>query len=196
MKKIVNQSDEPMVLQLLRMIGTTNKVAVDIGARDGGPDSNTFRLRTKYRWQCYLWDAHPKAPCVHEAWITAENIEETFRAAGVPASFDLLSIDVDGNDFYLWQAVSHYWPRVVVIEYNSSFGPGDSRVIPYDPDRQWDKTNYYGASATAFQKLGREKGYSLVAVHRPVNLCFVKDEALLPPAEPCHPVVERQWETY
>lgn len=187
-------------------IGTTNRYAVEFGARDGVRASNTWRLRINRRWTCLLLDAKPMAPIVHPAFLTAENINAVFAGHQVPAEFDLLSIDVDGNDLWLWKALSGYQPRVVVIEYNSRFGPDESFVMPYDPAHRWDKTDYYGASAAALVKLGRQKGYTLVDSTPRVNLFFVRDDALvgsslavcaLPPADPYgYPHSPRAWEAY
>lgn len=195
-----------IVQRIVAAIGTTNRYAVEVGARDGMGQSTTYRLRVDHGWTCLLLDARPKAPIVHRVFLTAENIGPTFVRHGVPAAFDLLSIDVDGNDFHLWRALSAYRPRVVVVEYNSSFGPDESVVMPYDPAHVWDKTEYYGASAAALVKLGRTRGYTLVDVTPRVNLFFMVDEALpdsglvpcpLPPrAAYGYPATTRRWEGY
>lgn len=70
--------------------------------------------------------------------VTAENIQNLFKKYNVPESFDLLSIDIDYNDYWVWKAITDYSPRVVVIEFNSSIPPNESRVVPYDPDAYWD----------------------------------------------------------
>lgn len=100
---------------------------------------------------------------VYQEFITAENIEGLFQKYGVPTECDLLSIDIDGNDYWVWKAITHFHPRVVIIEYNANKGPDASVTIPYDPAFIWDKTDYQGASLRALEKLGREKGYALVA---------------------------------
>jgi len=181
--------EDAILARIFATIGTTNRFAVECGARDGVGNSNTHQLRVS-GWTCVLLDAYPQAPIVAQVFLTAENIEATFAAHGVPATFDLLSIDIDGNDFWLWRALTAYVPRVVVIEYNSSFGPDERRVITYEPARRWDKTDYYGASAAALAALGEEKGYLLAAVTR-ANLIFVQAAAAeglapvaLPPAAP------------
>lgn len=200
-------TEDAILARIFAAIGTTNRYAVEFGARDGVGNSNTHLLRVREGWTCLLLDSHPKAPFVHQAWLTAENIADTFASYGVPASFDLLSIDVDGMDFYLWQALDGYRPRVVIIEFNSSFGPEESVVIPYDPGYRWDKTAYYGASAAALVKLGRSRGYTLVDVIPRVNLVFVADEALAGtelgpcPLPTCAPYgyragPPRRWEAY
>ena len=109
--------------------------------------------------------------------ITVENIEELFQKYNVPIFFDLLSIDIDFNDYWVWKAITNYHPRVVVIEYNSSIPPTESRVVPYDPEAVWDGTNYFGASLLALQNLGNEKGYTLVGCDsNGVNAFFCKSE--------------------
>lgn len=168
---------EDLALRLLfGAIGTTNRVAVDIGARDGGPSSTTYQFRQQ-GWRCVLFDARPRAKHVGLAWLTQENIELTLRVSGVPPEFDLLSIDVDGMDYHLWKALRGFRPRVVVIEYNAMFGPEQSVVVPYDPAFQWDKTDYYGASAAALVALGRTLGYALIDVTPGQNLIFLRHDA-------------------
>ncbi len=111
---------------------------------------------------------------VHREFITAENIEPLFQKYGVPPEFDLLSIDIDGNDYWVWKAIEQFRPRVVVIEYNANKGPDASVTIPYDPAFRWDKSDYQGASLRALEKLGKEKGYTLVATDPcGVNAFFV-----------------------
>jgi len=109
--------------------------------------------------------------------VTAENIQNLFQKYNVPKNFDLLSIDIDYNDYWVWKAIVDYSPRVVVIEYNSSIPPSESRVITYDPEARWDGTNYFGASLLALQHLGTSKGYSLVGCDNVgVNAFFCKNE--------------------
>ncbi|MCA1690680.1 MAG: hypothetical protein LC733_00205 [Actinobacteria bacterium] len=76
--------------------------------------------------------------------------------------FDLLSIDIDGNDYWVWEALEAFRPRVVVIEYNGLLKNNACLVQPYDPDWAWDGTEFYGASLGALRSLGRKKGYVLV----------------------------------
>lgn len=111
--------------------------------------------------------------------VTAENIQNLFQKYNVPKNFDLLSIDIDFNDYWVWKAIVDYSPRVVVIEYNSSIPPTESRVVPYDPEAKWDGTNYFGASLLALKNLGSTKGYTLVGCDNSgVNAFFCKSELL------------------
>lgn len=111
--------------------------------------------------------------------VTAENIQNLFKKYNVPKNFDLLSIDIDYNDYWVWKAITDYLPRVVVIEYNSSVPPTESKVVPYDPEAKWDGTNYFGASLLALKNLGLNKGYTLVGCDNAgVNAFFCKSELI------------------
>jgi len=111
--------------------------------------------------------------------VTAENIQQLFKKYNVPKSFDLLSIDIDYNDYWVWKSIVDYNPRVVIIEYNSSIPPTESKVVPYDSEAVWDGTNYFGASILALKNLGFEKGYTLVGCDsHGVNAFFCKSELL------------------
>ena len=113
---------------------------------------------------------------VQQEWVTAENVETLFEKHRVPEAFDLLSIDIDGNDYWVWKAITRYRPRVVVIEYNAAIPPSESRAISYDPRFRWDAmTNYFGASLLALQRLGAQKGYVLVGCERSgTNAFFIQ----------------------
>jgi hypothetical protein len=109
--------------------------------------------------------------------VTAENIQDLFKKYNVPKDFDLLSIDIDFNDYWVWKSIVDYSPRVVVIEYNSSIPPTESKVVPYNPDARWDGTNYFGASLLALRNLGLAKGYTLIGCDSfGVNAFFCKNE--------------------
>jgi hypothetical protein len=90
---------------------------------------------------------------------------------------DLLSIDIDRNDYHVWKAITDYRPRVVIIEYNAIFRPGTKFVVPYDGAAMWDGTGHTGAGLEALCQLGEEKGYALVACSfAGVNAFFVQKE--------------------
>ena len=109
--------------------------------------------------------------------ITAENINAVFAQAGMSGEIDLLSIDIDYNDYWVWKALTVVNPRVVVIEYNATLRPPMSLVVPYDPTRMWDGSNYFGASLEALVRLGREKGYRIVGCnYAGANAFFVRDD--------------------
>lgn len=173
--------EDGVLLKIFELIGTESKYFVEFGVQDG-TQCNTRYLRQERGWRGLLMDASSRDPDVNlqQELITAENINLLFDKYNVPASFDLLSIDIDYNDFYVWSAIEErYAPRVVVIEYNATHLPHEDKVVYYDPNIFWDGTNYFGASILSFYKLARKKGYSLVyAEKRGVNLFFVRDDVL------------------
>ena len=108
--------------------------------------------------------------------MTPGNVERLFADAGVPESLDVLSIDVDGSDYWIWEALQTYRPRIVVIEYNSAL-PADTRLAQPRDHGEWDGTDYQGASLGAMVSLGALKGYRLVHTETSgVNAFFVRDE--------------------
>ncbi|MCP5066732.1 MAG: FkbM family methyltransferase [bacterium] len=154
-----------MLLHIFESIGTGKCSFVEFGAKDGLAVSNTANLRLNHGWTGLLLDAAASDddPLVKRAFVTAENINDLFAEHGVPERLDLLSIDIDGNDYWVWKALDRFTPRVVVVEYNIFFRPDDARTMPYDPDHVWqDDSCYHGASLAALRKLGNEKGYALV----------------------------------
>ena len=111
--------------------------------------------------------------------LQKKNINKIIKKNSIK-EVDLLSIDIDGNDFWIWEEINCIKPRLVVIEYNSFFGPELSYTIPYNPKFIWDyekKRSYYGASLKALEKLGRKKKYTLVGVDKNgVNAFFVRND--------------------
>jgi hypothetical protein len=113
-------------------------------------------------------------------WLSAENVNRFLQDHGANIQPDLLSIDIDGNDYWLWKAIDVIAPRVVVIEFNHLWGVDRSVTIPYDPRFRatftTHGTDYAGASLPAMVKLARDKGYRLVAVNRiATNAFFVRN---------------------
>jgi hypothetical protein len=100
------------------------------------------------------------------AFITRENVNELIAGHGVSGEIDLLSLDVDGNDYWLWEALTCVSPRVACIEYNAGLGPELSWTVPYDPEFERFAKHpsgfFHGASLKAMESLGRRKGYRLV----------------------------------
>lgn len=182
-KQIHSQNGEDGIIHcIFRHVGTSSKYYVEFGAADGSYLSNTRYLRECEGWKGLLLDSGYENPSInlHREFISAENINQIFEKYGVPENLDLLSIDIDGNDFYVWQALDpKYKPRLVVIEYNASHLPNEDKVIEYDPLREWDETNYFGASILAFYRLGQKKGYSLIyAESQGINLFFLRNDLI------------------
>jgi hypothetical protein len=118
------------------------------------------------------------------AFITRENINSLFREHGMSGDIGLLSIDIDGNDYWVWEAIDSVSPRIVVVEYNSRLGPDRSVSIPYD--EKFSRASghhsmiYYGASLRAFWKLGQKKGYELVCCNTAGNNAFFVRKDVMP----------------
>lgn len=185
--------EDGIIREIFRRIGTTNRYFVEFGVEDGSETNSTYLL---YQGWKGLWiDGDPanihsiNHSCANavrtgqltamESFITAENIEQLFAKGGVPQEFDLLSIDIDRNDYYIWKAINHYRPRVVIIEYNSIFRPGDHFVVNYDANAMWDKSSNFGASLESMTALGLEKGYRLVgSSFAGLNAFFVREDVM------------------
>ncbi|MEE9282003.1 MAG: hypothetical protein V3V67_17675 [Myxococcota bacterium] len=176
------RGEDGVIRRIFECIGTTNRYFVEFGARDGRTESNTAYLRIHLGWRGLLMegDARLAGPAVRREFVTAENVNRLFARHGVPASFDLLSIDIDGNDYWVWRAL-RYRPRVVVIEYNIFFPPDDAKAIRYDAGHVWDETRYHGASLAALRKLGEAKGYALVCTESWTPNAFFVLRSELPP---------------
>jgi len=179
-RRIYSQNGEDGIIKaMFKQIGTTNKFFVEFGVEDG-KECNTRYLKEKQGWQGLWMDGNPRnSKYVKKEFLTAENINAVFKKYRVPKEFDLLSIDIDGNDYWVWKALKDYSPRVVVMEYNGSFLPTESKAVKYDPKFKWDDIRYRGASLLAMVKLGINKGYTLVGVERRiVNAFFVRNDLI------------------
>ena len=175
--KRFSQNGEDGILEFIfSMVGKTNKFFIEFGVGNGN-ECNTRNLLTT-GWIGLMMDAQDNInPLIKKEFVTAENVNKIFSKYKVPKNFDLLSIDVDYNDYWIWKAIKEYFPRVIVIEYNSTIPPNESKVVKYNKNAVWDQTNYFGASLKAFYKLGKSKGYTLVGCdNHGVNAFFIKDE--------------------
>lgn len=187
--RVSSQNEEDGVLAAIyRRIGATDHRCVEIGCGLNGGNSG-FLIRD-CGWSGLLMDARARAiktirrrfaghaAVAHKGRATCENIDGVLAQHGFTGDLDLLSIDVDGVDYWLWKSLTVCRPRVVVIEYNWLFGAERAVTVPYDPRfdlRNAPTRGYRGASLAALVLLGRHKGYHLVATER-VNAFFVRDD--------------------
>ena len=173
--------EDGVIARIFDRIGTTNRYFVEFGTGADGRERNT-RLLQSQGWTGLLMDAcaDPAHPEVSKESITAENINELFRKYSVPDEFDMLSIDIDGNDYWVWQAIDRrYRPRLLVMEYNAAIPPDQSRTIRYDAGFRWRGTDYFGASLLALADLSASRGYVLVHCERSgVNAFFLRDDCV------------------
>jgi hypothetical protein len=178
--KHCSQYGEDGVIEcLLEIVGVTNKFYVEIGA-GSGEECNTRWLRNN-GWSGVMLDRDHSNPALglHQEFVTAENINELLAKYAVPTVFDMLSIDIDGNDYWVWKAVlARFRPRVVVIEFNAALPSNLAVTMPYDPLHRWAGQPYVGQSLLAAKKLGAQHGYSLVYAAAPN--AFLALRSLLP----------------
>jgi len=197
---IFSQSGEDGILvYIFSCIKTTNRTFVEIGAGNGKV-CNTAVLSKLFGWNGLLIDAlrhntaiakkyyhsYPVIPV--NAFVTRENINAILLENNIKGSIDLLTIDIDGNDYWIWDAISVIDPHVVMIEYNASFGE-QSISIPYEERFERYKKHkfgwYHGASLIALEKLAHSKGYELAGCSSSgVNTFFVKKEIISQSALP------------
>ena len=186
---VFSQNGEDGVLaEILRRVGTVTKYFVEIGA--SANEANCIFLADVLGWRGLFVDADEgeytalrakyegiERVQVVRARVTRENINPLLQDALAPRDIDVLSIDIDGNDYWLWEALADFSPRVVIIECNSSLDPRRQLVQPYRPDQSWDQSDFFGASLGALRRLGAEKGYTLVHLDLSgVNAFFVRNE--------------------
>jgi len=177
-RRVYSQSGEEGILEtLFESVGTTNKCLVDIGAGDGTALSNT-RLFLEHGWHGARFDAN-YAKDVNQERIDAENVCDILAKYNVPGEFDLLSLDVDGIDWWILRALlRQYSPRVVVCEVNPTLPEYPPVVIEYNPNHRFDECNYFGGSLSAFVRLMEAKHYTCVWVHESFNAFFVRKDLL------------------
>jgi hypothetical protein len=186
--------EDGIIRYLFSEIGFSNRHFIEFGF--GAAQSNCLRLIMHERFcgvfidgseeQCRLLDACTghfgiEGVSAERQFLDVDNLEETIRRGNPPHDLDLLSIDVDGNDYWFWQRIDFLQPRIVIIEYNAMLGPELSLTIPYDDEFNVYTTshsaagNFWGASLSALEKLGRQKNYRLVGCDSTgVNAFFLR----------------------
>jgi hypothetical protein len=188
--KAYSQNDEDGIIQeIFNRIGVKHRSFIEFGCGHGLENNTTYLLLQG--WSGLWMDGDKRNmqfvsemfkpfldKCllrIKEVTVTLDNINGLLKD-DVPEP-DLLSIDVDMNDYWIWSAIQSITPRVVVIEYNATIRPPASLVVPYDAERQWTGTNYFGASLNALEQLGYSKGYRLVACNLTgINAFFVRED--------------------
>lgn len=143
---------------------------------DGSED--TVRFFNAATRSCGIINVRAKS-----VFLDLDNLNISVGESGLSGEIDLLTIDVDGNDYWFWKGLNCVSARIAVIEYNAAFGPELSVSVPYnshfDRYREHPSGLYHGASLTALVTLGREKGYSLVGCDsNGVNAFFVRSDCL------------------
>ena len=193
--RVFSQYEEDgKLLFIFSIIGMENNQFVEIGSNDG-INSNCANLFFNFGWyglfiDCDTWSIKrgkrfynkypnplqykPKFICEK---VTRENVNQIIGEAGISGAIGLLSIDIDGNDYWVWDALSIIDPKVVIIETHNEFGLNNI-VVPYDPKSEYSNKHpvYHGASPIAMVKLAKKKGYRLVGANQlGFNFIFIKN---------------------
>jgi hypothetical protein len=198
--KVFSQTNEDgILLYIFSIIGTHDRSCVEICAGNG-IECNTANLIINHGWSALLVDGNEQRvnrgrqfyrenrstfvypPAFLHAWITRDNVNDMI-GAHFRGEIDLLSIDLDGVDYWIWDAINVVEPRVVVVEYQDIIGPERAWTVPYKDDFDgWQPPmtdgipNYFGASLPAFVKLAKRRGYRLVGCNRlGYNAFFVRN---------------------
>lgn len=196
--QVFSQWDEDGLIQyLISKIEIPNKVFIEFGI-ENYEESNTKFLVMHDRWKGLVMDSslenikYLKKCNIYwrhnltavEAFIGPSNINELIRANGIEGDIGLLSIDIDGNDYYVWDAITCINPRIVICEINPYFGGGEEALsIPYKENFYRTEAHYsnlyWGASIKAYQKLADKKGYKLVCINSAgTNVFFVREDVM------------------
>lgn len=195
--KIFSQFGEDGIINfLIKELNIKNKKFIEIGT-ENYEESNTRFLLENNNWQGLIVDGSEKNInyiknqsyywrqniLAKYSFITRENINQIIKDFTVNDDVGLLSIDIDGNDYWIWEKINIIKPSMVVIEYNARLGAERSITVPYDKDFDRIKKHfssiYFGCSLKALWKLGKTKGYSLIYTNKNGNNAFfIKDTIL------------------
>jgi hypothetical protein len=192
--KVYSQGDEDGIIsEILRRINISRGYFVEFGVGDGLENNTAYLLLKGWKG---AWIEGNKKYCQNiirkfksqinegtltltHSYINKENIIELFKDVNIPLEFELLSIDVDGNDYWIWEKLRDYKPKIVILEYNATFRPDCKWIMKYNPQHVWRNTNYFGASLKAFEVLGIKKGYKLVGCSfSGMNAFFVREDLI------------------
>ena len=141
-----------------------------------GSSSNIAKLKNSY----FYWKYDVNAV---DAFITKDNINDLLAKSCFDEDVGILSIDIDGNDYFILEAISAVRPRIIICEFNDVFGSVRKISVPYEPDfsraRKHYSNLYFGASLSALTFIANKKGYSLVGTNSSgCNAFFVRDDLL------------------
>jgi len=200
--KVYSQWGEDGIIQrLIQAVPVAQRIFVEFGVQDY-TESNTRYLLTHDNWSGLILDgsdaniaAVKREPLYWRynlkavaAFVTRENINQLLRENGLSGPIGLLSVDIDGVDYWIWEAIDAVTPALVIAEYNARFGPERAVTVPYDPafvrEQAHHSAIYYGASLAALVALGRRKGYAFLGANSAGNNAFFVRRELLPAGLP------------
>ena len=191
--KACSQNDEDGIIQeIFFRIGTTNKQFIEIGVGNGLENNTLYLLLQGWQglWiegnlnfvdqinKKFSFSLNNRSLIVEHAWVKKDNINQLIaKGRRSTEEIDLLSLDIDGNDYHVLEAIEPLEARVIVLEYNPKYRPPVKWVMKYNPDHSYDDSVYYGASLKSFEILLAKKGYKLVSCNLyGVNAFFVRED--------------------
>jgi len=141
-----------------------------------GDEGNIESLKTRDIY----WRHDLTALC---RWIDRDNIDAILKESGFAGAIGILSIDIDGNDYWVWQRITAVQPIIVIAEYNSVFGARQAVTVPYDPAFNRTKAHYsnlyWGASLPALASLAQRRGYAFVGSNQAGNNAYFVHESYI-----------------
>lgn len=177
--KVFSQNGEDgITMKLIDLIyngNNNNKFYVEFGV-ESGMECNTRILREKYDWNGLQMDGCNQNNSINlrKEFITKENVVELFIKYNVPSNINVLSVDIDFNDFYcLKEILANYQCDIIICEYNATHLVNEDKIVMYDKNGKWDGTNYFGVSLLSLDKLGKKYKYSLIYCNRNGVNCFL-----------------------
>jgi hypothetical protein len=191
--KYFSSTDEDgITLEIVKRLGIKTGTFAEFGVGDGLENNTLILLASGWRgfWigaenLAFNHNLNPKRFAFFKAWVSLENITQLMRQgleSIATSELDVLSIDLDGNDYYFVRQLLNagILPKVFIIEYNAKFPPPIKWTIKYDANYMWDKTDYQGASLALFGELLTKFSYTLVCCNAATgsNAFFVRNEYL------------------
>jgi hypothetical protein len=197
--QVFSQRGEDGIIQyIISQVEIPNKIFIEFGV-ENYTESNTRFLLINNNWSGLVIDSDKRNIrfikndfiywkydlTAFHSFITSENINRLINEFTNYEDIGLLSIDVDGNDYWIWAAIDVIKPRIVICEYNSVFGPNAKVSVPYSPDFRKEKAHYsnlyFGASLSALRHLAGKKGYDFIGTGEAgVNAFFVRKDISTP----------------
>jgi hypothetical protein len=193
--RVYSQFEEDgIILYVLAMIGFKSRRVVEMCCGTGN-ECMSANLILNHGFEGFLFDgsldciqrakeffANKKdcllfSPTLTQAWITAEDVNDLISNAGCTGEVDLLSLDLDGNDYWIMRAIKAINPRLIIAECNDFIPSDRSITIPYDPNFSVSNWDYIGTSLLAMQRLCRQRGYRMIGAHRHgFNVLFLRND--------------------
>jgi hypothetical protein len=183
--KVFSQNGEDgITMKLVELIydnNNDNKYYVEFGV-ENGIECNTRILREKYNWKGLQMDGGNENISINlrKEFIMKENVVELFTKYNVPKKINVLSVDIDFNDFYcLKEILANYQCDIIICEYNASHLVNEDKIVIYDKNGRWDGSNYFGVSLLSLTRLCTKYNYSLIYCNKNgVNCFFVNNDII------------------